>query len=96
MIEDIKRLIESALRSIIVKEDLVDTGALRDNIVVDIFEDTNTFSISIFTMDYYKYLTEKYDLDYQLENHPDYIEAVQLLVDYIADKEVERIMRELN
>lgn len=80
MIEDVKTLIERALRQIIVKEDLVDTGDLRDNIVVDIFEGSDTFTISIFTMDYYKYLTEKYDLDYQLENHPDYIEAVQLFI----------------
>lgn len=89
-INEIKDLIISALRSIIIKEDLINTGALRDNIDVDV-QDEN---ISIFTMDYYIYLDEKYQLTNQLNSNSDFIRAIDLFTDMIAEKRLQEITKD--
>jgi hypothetical protein len=73
--------LEDALREIIVKEGLVDTGKLRDSVSVEVTDN----EITISTEDYYKYLDNDYRLTQQFENSPAFNNAIKRLEEGLTD-----------
>jgi molecular chaperone DnaK (HSP70) len=73
--------LEDALREVIVKEGLVDTGKLRDSVSVEVTDN----EITISTEDYYKYLDNDYRLTQQFENSPAFNNAIKRLEQGLTD-----------
>jgi hypothetical protein len=81
--DDLARIgkdLEKALKDIIVKEGLVDTGRLRDSVKISIRGN----EIDISTEDYFKYLDKDYKLTEQFENSKAFDVAVKRLENAIA------------
>lgn len=83
-LERIARDLEQALKDIIEKEGLIDTGRLINSVRASVTDN----QIKIQTEDYYKYLDEKYKLTSQFENSKAFDVAVKRLEDSIG-KDIE-------
>lgn len=83
-LERIARDLEEALKDIIEKEGLIDTGRLISSVRANVQNN----QINISTEDYYKYLDEKYKLTSQFENSKAFDVAVKRLEDSIG-KDIE-------
>lgn len=83
-LERIARDLEEALKDIIEKEGLIDTGRLISSVRANVQNN----QINISTEDYYKYLDEKYKLTAQFENSKAFDVAVKRLEDSIG-KDIE-------
>jgi len=78
--------LEKALKDVIVKEGLVDTGRMRDSVKATLKPDNNgiDMSISIDVEDYFKYLDKPYKLTEQFENSKAFDTAIKKIEDGIA------------
>lgn len=83
-LERIARDLEEALKDIIEKEGLIDTGRLINSVRANVTDN----QINIQTEDYYKYLDEKYKLTSQFEKSKAFDVAVKRLEDSIG-KDIE-------
>ena len=82
--DDLARIgkdLEEALRDIIVKEGLVDTGRLKNSVSITL--KNNEIDISV--EDYYKYLDKPYNLTKQFENSKAFDVAVKRLENSIGN-----------
>lgn len=85
--DDLARIgkdLEEALKDIIVKEGLVDTGRLKNSVSITL--KNNEIDISV--EDYYKYLDKPYNLTKQFENSKAFDVAVKRLEESIG-KDIE-------
>jgi len=93
-LDEIKNLmindITQAYKEVIDENQLVDTGTLRDTVLVEI---DDNFNINIKTEFYYKFLDEgtrrgirPYNLTEQLENHPLFKRAMMYYEDILTIK----------
>ena len=82
--DDLARIgkdLEEALRDIIVKEGLVDTGRMKNSVSITL--KNNEIDISV--EDYYKYLDKPYNLTKQFENSKAFDVAVKRLENSIGN-----------
>lgn len=82
--DDLARIgkdLEEALRDIIVKEGLVDTGRLKNSVSITLKNN----EIDILVEDYYKYLDKPYNLTKQFENSKAFDVAIKRLENSIGN-----------
>jgi hypothetical protein len=92
-INELKNLVEQDIRQayieVINDNQLVDTGALRDTVIVTAGDSLKDLTITLQTQYYYKYLDEgtiyiePYDLTTQLLNHDLWLKAEDRLGDIV-------------
>jgi len=59
-------------RQEIVRQDLVDTGLLRDTIRWTVQKTANGYELDLFAQDYFKYLDDKYDVSYSIRQSSEF------------------------